>query len=102
MAIGLNYIGFSGYLAHEIYAEDLSKFWVTTIITALTFSGTLNMPRMYADTWGFYEVYNGFKLYQNVLFGNIAYVAKYIFYLINALLGWIVWHQVRKNEAENA
>ena len=98
MAIILNYIGFSGYLAHEIWHEDLAKFWVTTIITALTFSGTLNMPRMYADTWGFYEVYNGFKLYQNVLFGNIAYVAKYIFYLINALLGWLVWHQVRRAE----
>ncbi len=90
MAITLNYIGFSGYLEHDILQEDLAKFWVTTIITALTFSGTLNMPRMYADTWGFYEVYNGFKLYQNVLFGNIAYVAKYIFYLINALLGWLV------------
>jgi hypothetical protein len=54
---------------------------------------------MYADTWAFYEVYNGLKIYQNILFGNVAYVAKYIFYLFNALLGWIVWHQVRKKES---
>ena len=99
MALVLNYIGFSGYLSHAIQDSDMAKFWVTTIITALTFSGMLNMPRMYADTWGFYEVYNGFKLYQNILFGNIAYVAKYIFYIVNAFLGWIVWHQVRKRES---
>ena len=99
LAFLLNHIGFSGFLAHEIRTEDTIKFWITAIITGLSFSGTLNMPRMYADTWAFYEVYNGLKIYQNILFGNVAYVAKYIFYLFNALLGWIVWHQVRKNES---
>lgn len=102
MALVLNYVGFTGYLSHELASEDRAKFWITTAITALTFSGTLNMPRMYADTWAFYEVYNSLKLYQNFLFGNIAYVAKYIFYLINALLGWLVWHQVRKRESHPA
>jgi len=29
----------------------------------------------------------------------VAYVAKYIFYLFNALFAWIVWHKVRR-EAE--
>ena len=33
-----------------------------------------------------WQVYNILKLYQNVLFGNIAYVAKYAFYLLNATL----------------
>tara|TARA_B100001142_G_scaffold281347_1_gene293055 strand:- start:1314 stop:2024 length:711 start_codon:yes stop_codon:yes gene_type:complete len=98
LAFILNYIGFTGYLNHDMNPEDSLKFWITAIITGLTFSGTLNMPRMYADTWAFYEVYNGLKIYQNILFGNVAYVAKYVFYLFNALLGWIVWHQVRKNE----
>ena len=98
LAFLLNYIGFSEFLTHEIKAEDKIKFWITAIITGLSFSGTLNMPRMYADTWAFYEVYNGLKIYQNILFGNVAYVAKYIFYLFNALLGWVVWHQVRKKE----
>ena len=98
LAFVLNYIGFTGYLNHDIMPEDKLKFWITAIITGLTFSGTLNMPRMYADTWAFYEVYNGLKIYQNILFGNTAYVAKYIFYLFNALLGWIVWHQVRRKE----
>ena len=85
LAFVLNYIGFTGYLNHDIMPEDKLKFWITAIITGLTFSGTLNMPRMYADTWAFYEVYNGLKIYQNILFGNTAYVAKYIFYLFNAL-----------------
>ncbi|CAI8312498.1 MAG: Uncharacterised protein [Owenweeksia sp. TMED14] len=101
LALLLNYIGFSGYLAHEIYPDDVLKFWITVMITGLTFSGTLNMPRMYADTWAFYEVYNSLKIYQNILFGNVAYVAKYIFYLFNALLGWIVWHEVRKNSEKS-
>ena len=98
LAFVLNYIGFTGYLNHDIMPEDNLKFWITAIITGLTFFFFLNMPRMYADTWAFYEVYNGLKIYQNILFGNTAYVAKYIFYLFNALLGWIVWHQVRRKE----
>ena len=99
LAFGLNYIGFTGFLTHPIANEDVSKFWVTALITGITFSGTLNMPRMYADTWVFWLVYNVLKLYQNILFGNVAFVAKYIFYLVNAVMAWRVWHFVRKTES---
>jgi hypothetical protein len=33
-----------------------------------------------------------------LLFGNIAYVAKYAFYLLNASLAWVVWHRIRKGQ----
>jgi nicotinamide riboside transporter PnuC len=99
LAFGLNYIGFTGFLTHPIASEDVSKFWVTALITGITFSGTLNMPRMYADTWVFWLVYNVLKLYQNILFGNVAFVAKYIFYLVNAVMAWRVWHFVRNRES---
>jgi nicotinamide riboside transporter PnuC len=99
LAFGLNYIGFTSFLTHPIASEDVSKFWVTALITGITFSGTLNMPRMYADTWVFWLVYNVLKLYQNILFGNVAFVAKYIFYLVNAVMAWQVWHFVRNRES---
>lgn len=97
LALALNYVGFTGFLSHPIASEDYAKFAVTALITGITFSGTLNMPRMYADTWVFWFVYNSLKLYQNILFGNIAFVAKYVFYLINSVLAWRVWHYVRQS-----
>ncbi|MEY4171999.1 MAG: nicotinamide mononucleotide transporter family protein [Schleiferiaceae bacterium] len=101
LAFGLNYIGFTGFLQHDLASEDVSKFVVTALITGLTFSGTLNMPRMYADTWIFWLVYNSLKLYQNILFGNVAFVAKYVFYLVNAVMAWRVWHFVRSTPTES-
>ena len=101
LAFGLNYIGFTGFLQHDLASEDVSKFVVTALITGLTFSGTLNMPRMYADTWVFWLVYNSLKLYQNILFGNVAFVAKYVFYLVNAVMAWRVWHFVRSTPTES-
>jgi len=96
LAFGLNYIGFTEWMSAPIGRENMAKYWVTALITGITFSGTLNTPRMYADTWAFWQVYNVLKLYQNILFGNVAFVAKYSFYLGNATLGWLVWHRVRR------
>jgi len=101
LAFALNYVGFTGFLSHPMADEDVAKFWVTALITGLTFSGTLNMPRMYADTWVFWLIYNSLKLYQNLLFGNVAFVAKYVFYLVNAVLAWRVWHLVRSTPSES-
>jgi hypothetical protein len=53
---------------------------------------------MYADTWASWQVYNILKLQQNILFGNVAYILKYTFYLFNAGLAWVVWHWIRKDE----
>jgi nicotinamide riboside transporter PnuC len=95
LGIALNYIGFTDFLRTPL-GDNTAKFAITAIITGITYSGILNTPRMYADSWASWQVYNILKLYQNILFGNIAYVAKYAFYLLNASLAWVVWHRVRK------
>ena len=97
LGVALNYIGFTDFLRAPL-GDNTTKFTVTAIITGITYSGILNTPRMYADSWASWQVYNVLKLYQNVLFGNIAYVAKYAFYLLNASLAWVVWHRVRKGQ----
>src|SRR6056300_549122 len=97
LGTALNYIGFTDFLKEPL-GENTSKFAVTAVITGITYSGILNTPRMYADSWASWQVYNILKLYQNLLFGNIAFVAKYCFYLVNASFAWIVWHGVRKRE----
>jgi nicotinamide riboside transporter PnuC len=97
LGIFLNYVGFSNFLSQPI-GENQSKFLITSLITGITYSGILNTPRMYADSWASWQVYNVLKIYQNILFGNVAYVTKYIFYLVNATLAWSVWHRVRKGE----
>ena len=94
LGIALNYVGFTDFLRAPL-GPNTAKFTIPAIITGITYSGILNTPRMYADSWASWQVYNVLKLYQNVLFGNIAYVAKYAFYLINATLAWVVWHRVR-------
>lgn len=99
LAVILNYIGFTDFLKEPI-GDNKSKFLITTAITGITYSGILNTPRMYADTWVSWQVYNVMKLYQNILFGNFAFVAKYIFYLFNSGLAWIVWHFVRRSSEQ--
>jgi len=96
LGFALNYIGFTDFLSGPI-GDKHSKFLITAVITGITYSGILNTPRMYADTWASWQVYNGLKLYQNILFGNVAFVAKYIFYFFNAGLAWLVWHYIRRS-----
>ncbi|MDC1022316.1 nicotinamide mononucleotide transporter [Schleiferiaceae bacterium] len=100
LAVTLNYIGFTDFLKAPL-GEKMSKFIITSAITAITYSGILNTPRMYADTWASWQMYNILKLYQNILFGNVAFVLKYIFYLFNAALAWIVWHAIRKKGVDS-
>jgi len=100
LGVSLNYIGFTDFLTAPI-GDKMSKFTVTAIITGITYSGILNTPRMYADSWASWQVYNLLKLYQNILFGNIAYVAKYSFYIVNATLAWVVWHLIRLGQFKN-
>ena len=99
LATVLNYIGFTDFLNGPL-GDNRSKFLVTSAITGITYSGILNTPRMYADTWASWQVYNILKLQQNILFGNVAYILKYTFYLFNAGLAWIVWHWIRKDGSE--
>jgi hypothetical protein len=84
----LNYIAFK-YLSDK--PIDWKLFFAIAIPAGLTFGGTFNTARMYPDNWINWQVYNLFKIIQNVILMNIANTAKYVFYMFNAILGYITW-----------
>lgn len=99
MAVGfiasllLNYIAFRYFSTDQI---NWRLFFAIAIPAGISFGGTFNTARMYPDNWFTWQLYNVFKLFQNVLQGNIANVAKYSFYLLNAILGYITWNDDKK------
>ena len=94
MAIGLllslvlNYIAFTTFSDKAI---DWKLFFAIAIPAGISFGGTFNIGRMYPDNWINWQVYNLFKIVQNVMLMNIANTAKYVFYMFNAILGYITW-----------
>ena len=99
MAIGLllsfvlNYIAF---ITFSIEAINWNLFFAIAIPAGISFGGTFNLGRMYPDNWITWQVYNFFKIIQNVLLMNIANTAKYVFYMFNAILGYITWKDDKK------
>ena len=89
----LNYIAFRYFSTSEI---NWKLFFAVAIPAGISFGGTFNTARMYPDNWFTWQVYNVFKLIQNLMQGNIANVAKYGFYFINAVLGYVTWNDDRK------
>ena len=51
---------------------------------------------MYPDNWIMWQTYNLTKIVQSVMIMNIANVIKYLFYLINAMLGYVTWKDDKK------
>ena len=86
-------------LAKNLASSNSGRVEVVALYPKTPMSLTFPWAGVYADTWVFWLVYNVLKLYQNILFGNVAFVAKYIFYLVNAVMAWRVWHFVRKTES---
>ena len=84
----LNFLAFK-YLSSNSF--NLKLFFAVSIPAGLTFGGTFNTARMYPDNWLLWQFYNITKLIQNLLLFNIANAAKYIFYLFNAIIGYITW-----------
>lgn len=89
----LNYLAFR-YLSKE--AIDWKLFFAIAIPAGITFGATFNTARMYPDNWFMWQFYNITKLIQNLLQMNIANVAKYGFYLFNAIIGYITWNDDKK------
>jgi general stress protein CsbA len=89
----LNYIAFQ-YLSDK--SIDWKLFFSIAIPAGITFGGTFNTARMYPDNWFLWQFYNFTKLIQNVFLMNIANIAKYSFYMFNAVLGYITWNDDRK------
>lgn len=104
MALGLalsfvlNFIAFIYLTENDI---DWSLFLAITIPAGISFGGTFNLGRMYPDNWVTWQIYNLFKIIQNLMLMNIANTTKYIFYLFNATLGYITWRDDRKKQNEN-
>lgn len=98
LSLFLNYIAFK-YLSDK--PIDWKLFFAVAIPAGLTFGGTFNTARMYPDNWFMWQLYNVFKLIQNVLLMNTANVAKYSFYFINAILGYITWNDDKKMKENN-
>lgn len=89
----LNYIAFKYLSEKEI---DWKLFFSIAIPAGITFGGTFNTARMYPDNWFLWQFYNFTKIIQNVFLMNIANIAKYTFYMVNAVLGYITWNDDRK------
>jgi Nicotinamide mononucleotide transporter len=92
-SLTLNYIAFK-YLSDNLI--DWRLFFAIAIPAGLTFGATFNTARMYPDNWIMWQIYNLSKLIQNLLQMNIANTAKYVFYLFNAILGYITWKDDKK------
>ena len=92
-SFALNYLAFRYLQSNEI---NWKLFFAIAIPAGISFGGTFNTARMYPDNWITWQVYNVFKLIQNILQGNIANVAKYSFYFVNAVLGFITWNDDKK------
>ena len=95
----LNYIAFKFLSDTNI---NWKLFFAIAIPAGISFGGTFNTARMYPDNWFTWQLYNVFKLIQNLLQGNIANMAKYCFYLINAVLGYITWNDDKKTREKTS
>lgn len=99
ISIVLNYVGFTKFLMTPL--EKIPLFITSVIIVGLTFGGQFNTAKRYKDNWFTWQIYNAIKFYQNIQLGNIAQLLKYIFYFFNAILGWITWTYIKKeNESQ--
>lgn len=93
----LNYIAFR-YLSEK--EMDWKLFFAISIPAGITFGGTFNTARMYPDNWFLWQFYNLTKLIQNIFLMNVANIAKYCFYMVNAIFGYITWNDDRKKKIE--
>ena len=93
LSLILNYLGFTYFSNKPI---DWKLFFAIAIPAGISFGGTFNTSRMYPDNWIMWQLYNLSKIVQSVLILNIANTIKYVFYLFNAILGYITWKDDKK------
>lgn len=96
LSLLLNYLGFRYFSDKPI---DWKLFFAIAIPAGISFGGTFNTSRMYPDNWIMWQLYNLSKIVQSIMIFNIANTIKYVFYLFNALLGYITWNDDKKKEA---
>jgi hypothetical protein len=91
----LNYIAFTNFSTGAI---DWKLFFIIAVPAGISFGGTFNLGRMYPDNWFNWQVYNAFKIVQNLMLLNIANTIKYVFYMVNAIIGYITWNDDKKRQ----
>ena len=91
----LNFVAFH-FLSEK--SINWKLFFAITIPAGISFGATFNTALLYPDNWFIWQSYNVFKVIQNLMQGNIANVGKYMFYFINAVLGYITWNDDMKNK----
>ena len=94
----LNFIAFY-FLSDN--AINWKLFFAIAIPAGISFGATFNTALLYPDNWFIWQLYNVFKVIQNLMQGNIANVGKYMFYFINAIFGYITWNDDRKNQDDS-
>lgn len=95
LSFGLNYLAFTQFSENPI---DWKLFFAIAIPAGISFGATFNLSRMYPDNWLNWQVYNMFKIIQNLMLLNIANTVKYVFYMFNAILGYITWKSDEKEQ----
>lgn len=93
LSLILNYLGFTYFSNKPI---DWKLFFAIAIPAGISFGGTFNNSRMYPDNWIMWQTYNLAKIVQSIMIMNIANTIKYVFYLFNAVLGYITWNDDKK------
>ena len=93
LSLILNYLGFTYFSDKPI---DWKLFFAIVIPAGISFGGTFNNSRMYPDNWFMWQLYNLSKIIQSVMILNIANTIKYVFYLFNAIIGYITWNDDKK------
>ncbi len=93
LSLILNYLGFNYFSDKTI---DWKLFFAIAIPAGISFGSTFNTSRMYPDNWIMWQLYNLSKIVQSVMILNIANTIKYVFYLFNAILGYITWNDDKK------
>jgi general stress protein CsbA len=93
LSLILNYLGFTYFSNKPI---NWGLFFAISIPAGISFGGTFNNSRMYPDNWIMWQLYNLSKIVQSIMIMNIANTIKYLFYLFNAMLGYITWNDDKK------
>lgn len=81
------------YLGFSLFDDkwDWTLFHTVGITFGLSIGGNFSTALKYQETWLSWTIYNVFNLAKNVILGNIANVAKYIFYLFNSIVTLTDW-----------
>lgn len=92
------------YIGTEIFGgrDDLLFYNIVSITFGLSLGANFSSALKYESTFLSWTIYNIVQLFKAIIQVNIANIAKYIFYLINAVItlaDWVLNKDFKKKEA---